>query len=70
MLLAGNNPPILELEHNAAAHIQMLAIALPGVLMNAYDVTILTPQHVQQLGLEGSRGLPAIPGKLGLRIKD
>jgi len=60
-----NNPAVLELEDDAAANIQALAVPLRGVVMNADHAAVITLQHLKQSGLEGPSRLTPIPAESG-----
>ena len=50
MLPAVNNPAVLELEGDAAANIEVLAVPLCAVVMNADHAAVITLGHVHQCG--------------------
>src|SRR5437899_722573 len=49
-----NNPAVLELEDNAVAHIQVLAVSLGGAALHADHSVLIICKHVLQVGPEGA----------------
>jgi len=60
-----NNPAVLELEDDAAANIQVLAVPLRAVVMNADHAAVVTLEQVPQCGLEGPSRLPHQAAEVG-----
>src|SRR5215213_4961327 len=47
-----NDPAVLELEDNAVGHVQVLAVAIPGAVLEADHVAVVICCQVPQLGPE------------------
>jgi hypothetical protein len=57
-----SNPAVLELEDDAVANIQMLAVSLRAAALDADHAVLVICKHVLQFGLEGApRLLPSWP---------
>jgi hypothetical protein len=56
---------ILELENEAAINVQLLAVSLRCVVMNADDAAVVTYRHGLQYSFESSTRLASIPPELG-----
>ena len=65
MLPTVRNPAVLELEDDAAVNIQLLAVSLRSVVMNADHAAVIICKHVMQCGLEGPSRLPHQPAEVG-----
>ena len=49
MLPTVNDPAVLELEDNAVGHVQVLAVAIPGAVLEADHVAVVICGQVLQL---------------------
>ena len=61
----GYDPAAPDLEDDAAARIEALAVALASVVMNGHHAALVAPEHLLQIGLEGPLRLTPIPAELG-----
>jgi hypothetical protein len=52
-----SNPTVVELEHDAVANVQVLAVSLRAAALNADHVVVVIREHVPQLGPERPWGL-------------
>src|SRR5207248_10684228 len=48
-----SNPTVLELEDEDAVNRELLAVPLPGVVMNANDTVVIICEHLLQFGPAG-----------------
>src|SRR5207244_1979860 len=60
-----SNPAVLELEDNAVANIQVLAVSLRGAALDADHAVVIIRKQVLQLGLEGPSRLLPQPSEVG-----
>src|SRR3974390_1660112 len=61
---ADQNAAVLEFEDDAAEDVETPAVSLGAVVMNGNHAAIVTFEHIQQVGPEGSAGLAAIAAEL------
>ena len=62
MLATVSNPAVLELEDDAVADIQVLAVSIRGAALDADHAVVIICKQVLQLGPEGAaRLLPSWP---------
>jgi hypothetical protein len=59
------NPAVLDLEDDAAANVQVLAVPLSAVVINANHAAVITRKQVLQRGLERASRLSPVPAELG-----
>ena len=52
-----NNPTVVELEHNAVANVQALAVPFRAAALNADHVVVVIRKQLPQLGPERPCGL-------------
>src|SRR5207248_5378600 len=60
-----SNPAVLELEDNAVANIQVLAVSLCGAALDADHAVVIICKQLLQLGLEGPSRLLPQQGEVG-----
>jgi hypothetical protein len=53
VLATVGDPAVPDLDHNAAANVQVLAVPLSAVVMNADHAAVIALEQVLQCGLKG-----------------
>ena len=65
MLPTVNDPAVLEREDDAVANVQMLAISIPGAVLDPDHAVVIISDQALQFGPEGAIGLLAYLAEVG-----